>query len=194
MFLFFCIVFWSDKTFLHSSEGTYPRRSGKYQTVWFEFYWRRKKSRLFFSDDIHCWSNEHITGSAKSSMSFEDRRVCRPFLLSCCPHEILSGTVCTIVFIRNWSLIFFYLVFLACWFGWMYENSWICITGRLRTSGSRTRFRLWNRCKLIESEEWMFDRCFCLMNRRWKCWINSWLSVIEKPKMPNENFMKLKRN
>ncbi|CAF0995495.1 unnamed protein product [Adineta ricciae] len=25
-------------------------------------------------------------------MSFEDRRVCRPFLLSCCPHEILSGT------------------------------------------------------------------------------------------------------
>jgi len=31
-------------------------------------------------------------GSAKSSMSFEDRRVCRPFLLNCCPHEILSGT------------------------------------------------------------------------------------------------------
>ncbi|CAF3413476.1 unnamed protein product [Rotaria sp. Silwood1] len=28
----------------------------------------------------------------KSSMSFEDRRVCRPFLLNCCPHEILSGT------------------------------------------------------------------------------------------------------
>jgi RNA-binding protein Luc7-like 2 len=25
-------------------------------------------------------------------MSFEDRRVCRPFLLNCCPHEILSGT------------------------------------------------------------------------------------------------------
>lgn len=33
-----------------------------------------------------------IPGSAKSSMSFEDRRVCRPFLLNCCPHEILSGT------------------------------------------------------------------------------------------------------
>ncbi|CAF1076816.1 unnamed protein product [Rotaria sp. Silwood1] len=31
-------------------------------------------------------------GSTKSSMSFEDRRVCRPFLLNCCPHEILSGT------------------------------------------------------------------------------------------------------
>ncbi|UJR28514.1 hypothetical protein I4U23_009752 [Adineta vaga] len=31
-------------------------------------------------------------GTAKSTMSFEDRRVCRPFLLSCCPHEILSGT------------------------------------------------------------------------------------------------------
>ncbi|CAF0920624.1 unnamed protein product [Rotaria sordida] len=28
----------------------------------------------------------------KPSMSFEDRRVCRPFLLNCCPHEILSGT------------------------------------------------------------------------------------------------------
>lgn len=25
-------------------------------------------------------------------MSFEDRRVCRPFLLNCCPHEILAGT------------------------------------------------------------------------------------------------------
>ncbi|CAF3314772.1 unnamed protein product [Rotaria socialis] len=31
-------------------------------------------------------------GVTKSSMSFEDRRVCRPFLLNCCPHEILSGT------------------------------------------------------------------------------------------------------
>jgi len=31
-------------------------------------------------------------GMTKSSMSFEDRRVCRPFLLNCCPHEILSGT------------------------------------------------------------------------------------------------------
>ncbi|UJR21001.1 hypothetical protein I4U23_024101 [Adineta vaga] len=31
-------------------------------------------------------------GVTKSSMSFEDRRVCRPFLLSCCPHEILLGT------------------------------------------------------------------------------------------------------
>lgn len=26
-------------------------------------------------------------------MSFEDRRVCRAFLLNCCPHEIFSGTV-----------------------------------------------------------------------------------------------------
>ncbi|CAM4874206.1 unnamed protein product [Rotaria socialis] len=33
-----------------------------------------------------------ILGVTKSSMSFEDRRVCRPFLLNCCPHEILSGT------------------------------------------------------------------------------------------------------
>jgi hypothetical protein len=32
-------------------------------------------------------------GVAQSSMSFEDRRVCRPFLLNCCPHEILTGTV-----------------------------------------------------------------------------------------------------
>ncbi|CAM4749469.1 unnamed protein product [Rotaria magnacalcarata] len=32
------------------------------------------------------------TRVTKSSMSFEDRRVCRPFLLNCCPHEILSGT------------------------------------------------------------------------------------------------------
>ncbi|CAF1303007.1 unnamed protein product [Adineta steineri] len=31
-------------------------------------------------------------GSAKSTMSFEDRRVCRPFLLNCCPHEVLTGT------------------------------------------------------------------------------------------------------
>ncbi|CAF0841746.1 unnamed protein product [Adineta ricciae] len=29
---------------------------------------------------------------SKSSMSFEDRRVCRPFLLNCCAHEILAGT------------------------------------------------------------------------------------------------------
>ncbi|CAF4092054.1 unnamed protein product [Rotaria socialis] len=37
--------------------------------------------------------DKHIQdGSTKSSMSFEDRRVCRPFLLNCCPHEILSGT------------------------------------------------------------------------------------------------------
>jgi hypothetical protein len=42
-------------------------------------------------------SEKHITGSAKSSMSFEDRRVCRPFLLNCCPHEILSGTVSDIL-------------------------------------------------------------------------------------------------
>ena len=34
-----------------------------------------------------------ILGTARSNMSFEDRRVCRPFLLSCCPHEILTGTV-----------------------------------------------------------------------------------------------------
>jgi len=25
-------------------------------------------------------------------MSYDDRRVCRPFLLSCCPHEVLTGT------------------------------------------------------------------------------------------------------
>lgn len=31
-------------------------------------------------------------GVTKSTMSFEDRRVCRPFLLNCCPHEILAGT------------------------------------------------------------------------------------------------------
>ncbi|CAF1475368.1 unnamed protein product [Adineta steineri] len=31
-------------------------------------------------------------GVTKSSMSFEDPRVCRPFLLNCCPHEILTGT------------------------------------------------------------------------------------------------------
>lgn len=34
-----------------------------------------------------------VLGVTRSSMSFEDRRVCRPFLLNCCPHEVLAGTV-----------------------------------------------------------------------------------------------------
>ncbi|CAF0732761.1 unnamed protein product [Didymodactylos carnosus] len=31
-------------------------------------------------------------GSTKANVPFSDPRVCRPFLLGCCPHEILSGT------------------------------------------------------------------------------------------------------
>jgi len=29
----------------------------------------------------------------KTSMSFDDPRVCKSFLLGCCPHDILASTV-----------------------------------------------------------------------------------------------------
>lgn len=32
----------------------------------------------------------------KFHVKFNDPRVCKSFLLSCCPHEILSSTVCMI--------------------------------------------------------------------------------------------------
>ncbi|CAM2697806.1 unnamed protein product [Rotaria socialis] len=46
----------------------------------------------FISSASSSYYEVNIVSSTKSSMSFEDRRVCRPFLLNCCPHEILSGT------------------------------------------------------------------------------------------------------
>jgi len=32
---------------------------------------------------------------SKFDVKFDDRSVCKSFLLGCCPHDILSATVCT---------------------------------------------------------------------------------------------------
>lgn len=54
-------------------------------------------------------------GAARSTMSYDDRRVCRPFLLSCCPHEVLTGTV---TLIEYWNEEFHCIaIFLASWYG-----------------------------------------------------------------------------
>ena len=39
--------------------------------------------------------NEQDDENASNSLRYEDRDVCRPFLLKCCPHEILTSTVNT---------------------------------------------------------------------------------------------------
>jgi len=37
-----------------------------------------------------------FAGEKKTDLRFDDRSVCKSFLLGCCPHEILSATVCII--------------------------------------------------------------------------------------------------
>ncbi|CAF0984314.1 unnamed protein product [Rotaria sordida] len=61
----------------------------------YSIYLLQKLARMTARDQIRAMLDQLMgtdNGSTKSSMSFEDRRVCRPFLLNCCPHEILSGT------------------------------------------------------------------------------------------------------
>jgi len=53
---------------------------------------KQTHSLSVYFDFVHLFPGEK---KSKFDVKFDDRSVCKSFLLGCCPHDILSATVCT---------------------------------------------------------------------------------------------------
>lgn len=104
------------------------------------------KNMEIFSKFLFLFADE------KPKIRFTDSKVCRTFLVGCCPHDILDSTV-TICFgrIEKWMTYIFF-TFSANGHRKMSKSAWFRCKGWLRKSQQRKGVQFWRWCNYREKK------------------------------------------